>query len=72
MLRWYFILSAYKYTLEYKTGKENANTDCLSQLPQTTDSDEVFPPGDILLLESQKNFISARPCERNSAIYSEG
>ncbi len=57
MLRWCLILSAYDYNLEYRKGKENGNADCLSRLPMTSDKDELTPPGDILLLESEKRPI---------------
>ena len=48
--RWALTLSAYQYTIRYKTGKSLCNADALSRLPRpvTTNSDKL--PGDLVHL----------------------
>ena len=41
MLRWALLLSAYNYTLKYRAGVQNANTDGLSRLPIGARSEDI-------------------------------
>ena len=51
--RWALTLSAYKYTMAYKSGVQHANADVLSRLPLPESPAHVPSPGDtVLLMES--------------------
>ncbi|KAG8172839.1 hypothetical protein JTE90_002920 [Oedothorax gibbosus] len=47
VLRWSLSLQAYDYELEYRKGKDIANTDALSRLPVSTPEFDVPQPADI-------------------------
>ena len=50
--RWAITLSAYTYTIQFKSGKENANADAMSRLPLPDAVPEVpVPPELVLLME---------------------
>lgn len=51
VVRWALKLSAYKYELVYKPGKELGHADALSRLPLPTDTIALPRPADIFLLE---------------------
>lgn len=51
VIRWALKLSAYKYELIYKPGKELGHADALSRLPLPNDSPELPRPADIFMLE---------------------
>ena len=48
--RWALMLSAYNYTLLYKAGSENANSDALSRLPLTDMPESTPLPGETVQL----------------------
>ena len=48
--RWAITLSAYTYTINYKSGKEHANADAMSRLPLTDPLPEVPDPPEMVLL----------------------
>eukprot|EP00731_Ephydatia_muelleri_P036424 Em0253g4a len=48
--RWALTLSAYKYHMEYRAGKDQGNVDALSRLPVGEAPSEVPIPGDTVLM----------------------
>ncbi len=49
--RWALTLSAYRYSIRYKAGKNLGNADALSRLPQpVTCSDDLCTPEDVVML----------------------
>ena len=50
ILRWALTLSAYKYHMEYRAGKDQGNVDALSRLPVGEAPLEVPIPGDTVLM----------------------
>jgi len=59
--RWAIILSAYKYTIDFKPTRKHGNGDCLSRLPQETDPEfenfQALEPIVNLIQETQLNFL---------------
>ena len=53
--RWALTLSAYSYTIEYKSGQLNSNADALSRLPLPTAPATVPMPADTIHLIEQLN-----------------
>ena len=53
--RWALTLSAYSYTIEYKSGQLNGNADALSRLPLPTAPANVPLPADTIHLLEQLN-----------------
>nr|XP_037270564.1 uncharacterized protein K02A2.6-like [Rhipicephalus microplus] len=51
VVRWALKLSAYKYELVYKPGKQLGHADALSRLPLPTDTTALPRPAEIFLLE---------------------
>ena len=56
--RWVLTLSAYKYTIAYRPGKDQAHADALSRLPLSECPTAVPVPGDLLLLTERLNNVS--------------
>ena len=48
--RWALTLSAYQYTIRYKTGKTLSNADALSRLPRSVTTSSDCVPGDLVHL----------------------
>ena len=48
--RWTLTLGAYNYTIQYKEGRENANSDALSRLPLPTTLQDVPRPAEVVHL----------------------
>ena len=48
--RWALSLSAYEYTIAYKSGDQHANADSLSRLPLPEQPAQIEQPADIVLL----------------------
>ena len=63
--RWAIILSAYTCTIAYKPTKEHRNADCLSRLPQETDSEfenfHSLEPVVNLIQDTQLNALLLSP-----------
>ena len=66
--RWALFLSAYNYTLEYCPGSNNANTDCLSQLPMPADeSDYLKNVNEIQILDLDFSPVTSNDLERHTS-----
>ena len=48
IVRWALILSAYTYTIPYKSAKHLGNADALSRLPSPTTTSHACVPADVL------------------------
>ena len=48
--RWALTLGAYNYTIQYKEGRENSNSDALSRLPLPTTLQDVPRPAEVVHL----------------------
>ena len=58
ILRWALTLSAYQYTISFKSGKTHSNADGLSRLPLPDTPSQVPLPGDTVLVLDR---LSATP-----------
>ena len=56
--RWALTLSAYKYTIIYRPGKDQGHADALSHLPLPLTPTVVSVPGNLLLLLEHLDTIS--------------
>ena len=59
--RWALTLSAYKYNIEYRPGKDQANADGLSRLPLQNQPSEVPRPADTVLLLERLERLESSP-----------
>ena len=48
--RWALTLSAYTYSIEYKSGKSNCNADAFSRMPLPDTSKDIPMPADTVFL----------------------
>ena len=48
--RWALTLSAYHYSICYKSGKDLSNADALSQIPRPVTTTSDYLPGDLINL----------------------
>ena len=55
--QWALTLSAYKYSIAYRPGKQHGNADALSNLPLLQQTN-VPVPGDLLLLQDHLDTTS--------------
>ena len=53
IIRWSLMLSAYSYEIQYRPGKQQANTDTLSRLPLPNFPSKVPEPAETVLLMNE-------------------